>query len=118
MVAAKIVNPEEEIMMISSDGIVIRMKCESISVIGRNTSGVKLMNIDSESDTVVASVTKVRATDLDMEDSESEETVSEEKLSNESLSEETVSEETVSEETESEEIVSDESFSDESMSDE
>ena len=41
VVSAKIVNPEEEIMMITSEGVVIRMKCDTISVIGRNTSGVK-----------------------------------------------------------------------------
>ena len=67
VVSAKIVNPEEEIMMISSEGIVIRMKCDSISVIGRNTSGVKLMNIDPDSDVVVAGVTKVRISEEDDE---------------------------------------------------
>lgn len=36
------------------------MKSDSISVIGRNTSGVKLINIDSESSIKVASVAKVR----------------------------------------------------------
>lgn len=36
------------------------MKSDSISVIGRNTSGVKLINIDADSDIKVASVAKVR----------------------------------------------------------
>jgi DNA gyrase subunit A len=102
VVAAKIVNPEEEIMMISSDGIVIRMKCESISVIGRNTSGVKLMNIDPESDTVVASVTKVRVTDLESEEEDSEDSISEDSISEEPVSEESVMENPVSEESVSE----------------
>ena len=47
-------------MLITTEGIVIRMKSDSISVIGRNTSGVKLINIDSESSIKVASVAKVR----------------------------------------------------------
>ena len=47
-------------MLITTEGIVIRMKSDSISVIGRNTSGVKLINIDSKSSIKVASVAKVR----------------------------------------------------------
>ena len=38
----------------------IRISVEDISVIGRNTSGVKLMNIDPDSDIRVASIAKVR----------------------------------------------------------
>ena len=75
VVAAKIVDTSEEIMMITSEGIVIRIKCDAISVIGRNTSGVKLMNIDSESDVRVASVTKVKITE---EEDEGEEDPSDE----------------------------------------
>ena len=63
LVGARIVDPGEEIMMITSEGIVIRMKTDTISQIGRNTSGVKLMNIDPESDVKVASVTKVKITE-------------------------------------------------------
>ncbi len=37
-------------MMITNEGVVIRISVEDISVIGRNTSGVKLMNIDQDSD--------------------------------------------------------------------
>ena len=60
VVGVKTIKPEEEIMLITTEGIVIRMKSDSISVIGRNTSGVKLINIDSESSIKVASVAKVR----------------------------------------------------------
>mgnify|MGYP002921599741 CR=1 FL=1 len=38
----------------------IRISVDDISVIGRNTSGVKLMNIDADSDIKVASIAKVR----------------------------------------------------------
>lgn len=77
VVGAKIVNPDEEIMMITSEGLVIRMKCEDISVIGRNTSGVKLMNIDTDNDVKVASVTKVRVTEENASDESGESEVSE-----------------------------------------
>ena len=65
VVGAKIVNEDEEIMMITTEGIVIRMESGSISVIGRNTSGVKLMDIDPDSDVKVASVTKVTLTETE-----------------------------------------------------
>ena len=72
MVGAKIVNGDEEIMMITTEGIVIRMESETISVIGRNTSGVKLMDIDPDSDVRVASVTKVTLTESEEENADAE----------------------------------------------
>ena len=45
LVSAKVLNDGDEIMMISEDGAIIRLKAESISILGRATSGVKLMNI-------------------------------------------------------------------------
>ena len=60
LIGAKLVNDGREIMLITTEGIVIRMSVDDISVIGRNTSGVKLMNIDQESDIKVASIAKVR----------------------------------------------------------
>jgi DNA gyrase subunit A len=44
VVGIKVVYPEQELMLISSDGIVIRTNVEDISVISRNTQGVKLMS--------------------------------------------------------------------------
>ena len=76
---------QKEIMLITTEGIVIRMKSDSISVIGRNTSGVKLINIDADSDIKVASVAKVRFQEED-ESEDMEEDISE-------VSEETVSDE-------------------------
>ena len=72
VVGAKIVNGDEEIMMITTEGIVIRMESETISVIGRNTSGVKLMDIDPDSDVRVASVTKVTLTESEEENADAE----------------------------------------------
>lgn len=60
LIGAKLVSDGREIMLITTEGIVIRMFVDDISVIGRNTSGVKLMNIDQDSDIKVASIAKVR----------------------------------------------------------
>ena len=61
VMGAKAVNRDNEIMMISTEGILIQMSCEDISVLGRVTSGVKLMNLDADKESKVASITKVKA---------------------------------------------------------
>ena len=71
VVGARIVSEDEEIMMITTEGVVIRMESGSISVIGRNTSGVKLMNIDADSSVKVAGITKVSLTEAGEDASES-----------------------------------------------
>ena len=48
IIGIKAVNQENEIMMITTEGIIIRMKVEGISVLGRVTSGVKLMNLSED----------------------------------------------------------------------
>ena len=60
IVGAKLVHDDHDIMIITTEGVVIRISVDDISVIGRNTSGVKLMNIDQDSDVQVASIAKVR----------------------------------------------------------
>ena len=52
-------------MLITNEGIIIKMAVSDISIIGRNTSGVKLMSIDAESGIAVASIAKVRESDKD-----------------------------------------------------
>ncbi|HEX5635291.1 MAG TPA: DNA gyrase subunit A [Gemmatimonadales bacterium] len=47
MVALKEVIPEDELMMITKKGVVIRVPVKGIRVIGRNTQGVKVMNLDA-----------------------------------------------------------------------
>ncbi len=59
IVAVKAVDSNNEIMIINTEGIIIRMSCENISVLGRVTSGVKVINLSE--DTIVASVAKVRS---------------------------------------------------------
>ena len=60
LVGAKLVHEDHDIMMITNEGIIIRISVGDISIIGRNTSGVKLMNIDPDSSTYIASIAKVR----------------------------------------------------------
>ena len=58
VIGAKAVKYENEIMMINTGGIIIRMMCKDISIQGRVTSGVKLMNLNENES--VASIAKVR----------------------------------------------------------
>jgi DNA gyrase subunit A len=51
-VALKEVIPDDELMMITRHGVIIRLPVDGIRVIGRNTQGVKVMNLDA-GDTVV-----------------------------------------------------------------
>ena len=87
IVGVKEANQEIEIMMITTEGIIIRMKVEGISVLGRVTSGVKLMNLDE--DITVASIAKVREDQSLMDEANKEEllTEEEEKLSAEKAKE-------------------------------
>lgn len=84
VIGVKAVNKENEIMIISTEGIVIRMMCGDISVLGRVTSGVKLINMDVDNDIMVASIAKVREssnqTEEDMLKSLEEELLEEESL--------------------------------------
>lgn len=83
VVGAKAVNDGNEIMMITNEGIVIRMFVDDISILGRVTLGVKLMNTGNKDNIVVASITKVKesVTQADAENSE-ELRVESEELSN------------------------------------
>ena len=74
IVSAKAVTNDHDIMMMTNEGIMIRMHCSDITVIGRITSGVKLMNVGSGA--FVASVAKLARTEeeenVDEDDEESE----------------------------------------------
>ena len=60
VVGAKILKLENELMIITNEGIIIRMLVSDISIVGRNTSGVKLINIDNEKGIRVASIARVK----------------------------------------------------------
>ena len=61
VVGVKAVNEDDEIMIINTEGIIIRTECTGISKLGRITSGVKLINLDNN--VSVASIAKVRKTE-------------------------------------------------------
>ena len=58
LVGVKAVNDDHEIMMITTEGIIIQLRMEDISTLGRITSGVKLMNLDEN--VTIAQIAKVR----------------------------------------------------------
>ena len=58
VIGVKAVNDSHEIMMITTEGIIIQLRMEDISMIGRNTSGVKMINLDEG--VTVARIAKVR----------------------------------------------------------
>ena len=60
LIGAKAVNDENEIMLITTEGIIIQMMVNEISTLGRVASGVKLMDLDPTKDVVIASMAKVR----------------------------------------------------------
>ena len=70
LVGAKMVIEENEVLLITTEGIMIRTSVDMISVLGRNTSGVKVMNL--EEGIKVASFTKVKNDDSQSEENTSE----------------------------------------------
>ncbi|WP_105619226.1 DNA gyrase subunit A [Vallitalea okinawensis] len=75
IVGFKAVRDTQDIMLITNEGIIIRLRVDEISQIGRVTSGVKLMNVGD--DIRVVSIAKVREEDQIDEDEEKEEEESE-----------------------------------------
>lgn len=71
VVGVKAVNDDNEIMLITTEGIIIRISCSDISILGRITSGVKLMDLDDNIS--VASIAKVREKTENTEDEDQEE---------------------------------------------
>ena len=63
LVGARMVDGTDEVIMITNEGILIRIPVADISILGRSTSGVKCMNIDAESDIRVANFAKVCETE-------------------------------------------------------
>ncbi|RHT38289.1 DNA gyrase subunit A [Clostridium sp. AM30-24] len=70
LVGMKLLDDGRDIMLITNEGILIRMSVDDISIIGRNTSGVKMMSIDADSNVRVASIAKVRESNRQDEENE------------------------------------------------
>lgn len=66
VVSFKLVSPDQDLMLITSGGVIIRLRVQDISEIGRVTSGVKLMGLDKE--TKIVSIAKIRE-EKNLEDS-------------------------------------------------
>ena len=60
LIGVKAVNDDNEVMLVTNDGIIIQFKVDEVSKIGRDTSGVKLMNTGKDQDVKVAKIAKVR----------------------------------------------------------
>ena len=75
VVGAKAVNEDDDIMIINTEGIIIRMECKGISVLGRITSGVKLINLRENE--IVASIAKVKETQEEEAEIQAEEQIEE-----------------------------------------
>ena len=93
VVGVKAVTDEHEIMMITTEGIIIQLRMEDISTLGRITSGVKMINLDSK--VKVAKIAKVREKVSDGNEELSDEKVMENEK--ESSDEDVVSSETLDE---------------------
>ena len=76
IVGVKAVNIDHEVMLITTEGIIIRIKVSDTALLGRITSGVKLINLDEN--VTVASIAKVREDKTLMENADDSELLSEE----------------------------------------
>ena len=95
LVGAKIVTDENDVMIITTEGIIIRTSCDGISTLGRVTSGVKVINLNYDNNVKVASMTEVQKEEFDDESPEGE---GPEEMEDTEVSEEQSSEETSTEE--------------------
>ena len=76
IVGVKAVNQNNELMLITTEGIIIRIKVSNTTLLGRITSGVKLINLDEN--VTVASIAKVREDATLMENTDTSELLTEE----------------------------------------
>ncbi|MDO5140207.1 MAG: DNA gyrase subunit A, partial [Eubacteriales bacterium] len=74
LVAAKLVNDETDILFITDMGQMMRTPVEGISTIGRNTSGVRIMNVNREKGEHLVSIAKAKRTEAPEIREEDEET--------------------------------------------
>ena len=72
LIGAKAVNDDQELMIVTTGGIIIRINIADISVYGRSASGVKLINVDEEKTGLVAGIATVWAEDRNPDDAASD----------------------------------------------
>ena len=71
LVGFKLVNSSQGLMIITDEGIIIKIKCDDISINGRVTTGVKLINL--ENDIKVAAIAKIDGMSEEAEEEEGSE---------------------------------------------
>lgn len=69
LIGAMVVDKDDEILLINSDGIIIRVRASEVSMLGRATQGVKIMRVDDEAN-IVALAKVIKEEDIDDEDLE------------------------------------------------
>lgn len=72
LIGAMVVNEDDEIMLINSDGIIIRIRAGEVSRLGRATQGVKIMRVDEDAN-IIAMAKVIKEDDVDEAESETEE---------------------------------------------
>jgi DNA gyrase subunit A len=70
LVSMRVVTGEEDLMLITTGGVLIRLAVDEISSMGRNTQGVRLIRLDETEDEYVATVAKVEKEEDKPEDDE------------------------------------------------
>jgi DNA gyrase subunit A len=70
IVGAKVVSDGQQLMIITTEGIIIRITVDGISTLGRVTSGVKLIDINVEAGIAVASMARIKEKDICTEEDE------------------------------------------------
>ena len=71
LVAIRSVNGDEDSLIVTNEGVIIRLSLENVAEYGRNTRGVRLINL-SDSDAVVSKVTVTSKEEVDEESTENE----------------------------------------------
>lgn len=69
LIGAKVVDEDDEILLINSDGIIIRIRAEEVSKLSRSTQGVKIMRVDDDAN-IVAMAKVIREEEVDQEKDE------------------------------------------------
>ncbi len=85
IISARAVNGDEDLMIITNNGVIIRISLAQVSVVGRNTQGVKVINVDTKSK--VSSIAVVPHEEFVDEEFEGEENANEETLTEETPNE-------------------------------
>ncbi len=66
LVNLKQVTPDDDIMLIADDGVIIRVSADEISKISRNTKGVRIMKMKGDAKIVCVAITKSEKAEEDM----------------------------------------------------